>query len=179
MSTRHKHSRPCWLWNKWDRINDTFTTVVVYAGSQVKVPPQNTSQLSPSLPDTSIPYKPNGLSALCFFSVVSPPCEVAPLTVSPAPLVVSLTVFVNPVVVSPTVFPTPPTKSPSAFDRLRRGERLYAPAPPTVSVTPPTVLPRVSVTPPRKPCQSHQLVLTLTLVRRWTYLLPCLPLWSR
>ena len=56
-------------------------------------------------------HRPNGFCALGFFSVpvLSPPCEVAPLTVSPAPLVVSLTVLVKPVVVSPTVLPMPPT----------------------------------------------------------------------
>lgn len=109
--------------------------------------------------------------------MLSLPCEVAPLTVSPAPLVVSLTVLVKPVVVSPTVLPTPPTtdKVSGLIPTFSRTDHQNIPAPPTVSVTPPTVLPRVSVTPPRNPCQPNQLVRTKSRAARTDILPPALP----
>ena len=123
-------------------------------------------------------YSPSGFWALGFFSVpvLSLSCEVAPLTVSPAPLVVSLTVLVKPLVVSPTVLPTPPTADNVSrlVPALVGKQCCDIPAPPTVSVTPPTVLPRVSVTPPRSPCQPNQLVRTRSRASRMDSLPPAL-----
>ena len=110
---------------------------------------------------TSSSYRPKGFLAVCSFVSPAPPDSpdppdpppVAPLTVFPAPLVVSLTVLVNPVVVSPRVLPRPPTfDTLVAWSRFMGGDVQNIPPLPTVSVTPPTALPKVPATPPRKPC---------------------------